>query len=141
MNEEEYFIEGEFTFRSFLPGKLEKGMRFLKISHPSGEVEFTFFTLTEDITEIADYMLINGAPMDVNISVLDDDTDIIATSEQIGYFDNGEFLKEISDVEVNEIINAHEGVMLIKVNEEGEPILHKGKVIISYISSPETGKD
>jgi hypothetical protein len=68
---------------------------------------------------------------------------ILATPEQIGWFDEGEWCDELCDIEVrhfNRIIEGYDGYVLIEVDydeEEGDetmfsPVLYNNKVTISY---------
>ena len=67
---------------------------------------------------------------------------VLAKEEEIGIFDNESgFLRPIKESEINTIINHYDGLMLIETDITGEPILHDGKVIISYLSSPEEEED
>jgi hypothetical protein len=46
-------------------------------------------------------------------------------------------LHHITDQEINKIINEYDGKMDLECTEDGDIILYEGKVIISYLSSPE----
>lgn len=139
MDKEEYLVEGEFIFHSFLPAKLEVGMKFItKIGGNGVEPELFVFTLQEVPIEPESFMAINGAPVTINIITTGSDGEIIALHNEIGLFDDGEGnLLPITDEQINTIITSYNGVMNVESDETGDPILYDGKVIISYLSSSE----
>jgi hypothetical protein len=68
---------------------------------------------------------------------------ILATPEQIGWFDEGDWCDELCDIEVrhfNRIIEGYDGYVLIEVDYHEEeddenmlsPVLYNNKVTISY---------
>lgn len=139
MDKEEYLVEGEFIFHSFLPAKLEVGMKFItKRGGPGVEPELYVFTLEEVPNDQNAFMAANGAPITINIITTGEDGEIIALHQEIGLFDDGEGnLVPITDKQINTIITGYNGVMNVESDETGDPILYDGKVIISYLSNLE----
>jgi hypothetical protein len=138
------FIEALMVFKSYKPLKLEKGMLFL-VQQPRFKeiVKLDRVPANEE-----EYVKINGYPVepyiiDVVNPNLSQDEVILATPEQIGWFDEGEWCDELCDIEVrhfNRIIEGYDGYVLIEVDydeEEGDetmfsPVLYNNKVTISY---------
>jgi hypothetical protein len=138
------FIEALMVFKSYKPLKLEKGMLFL-VQQPRFKeiVKLDRVPANEE-----EYVKINGYPVepyiiDVVNPNLPQDEVILATPEQIGWFDEGEWCDELCDIEVrhfNRIIEGYDGYVLIEVDydeEEGDetmfsPVLYNNKVTISY---------
>lgn len=139
------FIEALMVFKSYKPLKLEKGMLFL-VQQPRFKeiVKLDRVPLNEE-----EYVKINGYPVEpyiidvVNPNLSQDNEVILATPEQIGWFDEGEWCDELCDIEVrhfNRIIEGYDGYVLIEVDydeEEGDetmfsPVLYNNKVTISY---------
>lgn len=143
MDKEEFLVESEFIFHSYIPKKLEIGMQFITKRYSSlPEPEFFFFTLEELPENDENFMIINGAPMNVNIITSGSDGEIIALNHEIGFFDDGNgLLRPITDFEMNTIINQYDGIMNVESDETGDPILYEGKVIISYLSNPENEEE
>lgn len=141
MEEDDFVVEGEFIFHSYSPVKLAKGMKFLthRLPHP----DWYFFTLQELPEDEEAFMVANGAPMTVNIITTGEDGEIIALHDEIGLFDSGNDtpLREITDYEMNEILNMFGGIMNIEADETGDPILYDGKVIISYLALSENDEE
>lgn len=145
MEKEEYLVEGEFIFHSFIPAKLEVGMKFItKRTVLLPEPELSVVTLTEVPENEEEFMKVNGAPVTINIITTGEDGEIIALHDEIGIFDYGNGnLIPITDDQINHIINQFNGVMNVESDETGDPILYEGKVIISYLAveNGEDGKD
>lgn len=144
MEEEKYYIEGEFVFTNYNPPFLEKGMAFMtQLFSCLPEPEMYYFTIddTPHITD-DDFKANNGFPVKLSIATTLEYPTILANDEEIGMFDNGSgFLRPITENEINTIINQYGSIMDIETDVTGEPILHNGKVIISYLSNPESEED
>jgi len=132
-----YYLECELVFKSYKPLKLEKGMFFL-VPMPGG---FNIKELTEIPQNQEEFVQINGYPVEPyvvdtgNIN-LDEET-IIATPEQIGWFDEGDHSDELSDISVkniNDILEHFEGWIDVEMEEteDGEytPLLYNNKITI-----------
>jgi hypothetical protein len=140
--EEKFLVEGEFIMSSYDPPKLLKGMTFVtKVVAGLPEPELLFFTLWDDNVDKYAFMAINGAPVTLNIITTGKDGEIIALQDEIGLFDGNGDLRNITDHEINVIINQYDGVMNIECDKTGDPILYDGKVIISYLVSLESEEE
>lgn len=143
MEQEEFYVEGEFIFSSYDPPKLIQGMHFLtKRMALLLEPEFLYFTLDFDPSNDDSFKSHNGAPVVMNIITTGEDGEIIALQDEIGYFsDEDGVLHPITEEQINTIINQYDGKMNVESDETGDPILYEGKVIISYLSSPENEEE
>jgi len=143
------FIEALMVFKSYKPLKLEKGMLFIVQQPRYKEI----VKLDKVPANEEEYVKINGYPVEpyiidlVNPNLPQNEV-ILATPEQIGWFDEGEWCDELCDIEVrhfNRIIEGYDGYVLIEVDYDEEaddeeaddedmlsPVLYNNKVTISY---------
>jgi hypothetical protein len=140
---ETYLLEGELAFVSYMPLELEIGMHFLsKITVGVIEPISLFFTLEHIPEEPELFMSLYGAPVKMVITIPGDDEEILAESEEIGWFDEcsecdeGE-LVPLSDVHINIIINEYDGRVDLMCDEDGDIATTDGKVIISFVEIEE----
>jgi hypothetical protein len=130
----------EFALKSYLPPELEVGMLFAnKISVGVIEPYVELFEL-EELPEDADaFMAKHGAP--VELGILINDVDIIATHDQIGWWDEGDDVDELRDItldDVNYLIREFEGYVDILVDDDDDtPIIEEGKVVLSLVPDEE----
>lgn len=132
-----YFL-AQIVFKSYVPQQLEKGMWFIRTSNEEKEV----FELNQTLLspeEEEKFITENGYPVQpyiVEEYIDGSNPAILATPEQIGWLDEGEHTDELIDItleDINLIINADDGFLLIDVDgETGEPTLAEGKVILAY---------
>jgi len=138
------FVEAQLVFKSYKPLKLEVGMLFLiqgqyeTYLHKLEKMPIGF--LTDE-----DYFREYGYPVEMYIidpgnPNLDEEV-IIATPEQIGWFDKGDSAESVSDItlkNINRIISGYDGYLLVEMFEDDEdedylyPILYDNKVTIRY---------
>lgn len=92
----------EISLSSYLPDELEEGMLFInRISVGVIEPYIELFEL-EEIPEDADaFMAKHGAP--VELVIIDDEGNVIATHDQIGWWDDGDDTDELRDVTLEDI--------------------------------------
>lgn len=146
----------EISLSSYLPPELEVGMLFVnRISVGVIEPFIELFEL-EEIPEDPDaFMSKHGCP--VHLIIIDGDDEVLATPEQIGWWDEGSHTDELRDVTLNEInflLREYDGIVEIEVedyddgdgyylddndephidysynNDELVPILHDNKVVL-----------
>jgi len=138
------FIEALMVFKSYKPLKLEKGMLFIVQQPRFKEI----VKLDRVPANDEEFIRINGYPVepyiiDVVNPNLPQNELILATPEQIGWFDEGDWCDELCDIEVrhyNRIIEGYDGYVLIEVDYDEEaddadmfkPVLYNNKVTISY---------
>lgn len=132
------YLECQLVFKSYKPLKLEKGMFF--ISYVSGS--HVIRELKEVPRDEEEFVTINGYPVEPYIVEPGNpnlnNEEIIATPEQIGWFDEGDHSDELSDITINNIndilehFNGWIDVEMIET-EDGEdyiPLLYNNKVTI-----------
>lgn len=134
------FIEAQMVFKSYAPLKLEKGMLFL-ISEGR---DFQLRRLDVIPQDEQEYIRINGYPVEPYIIETGNpnlkEEVILATPEQIGWFDEGEWSDELCDIELkhfNRILEGYDGWVLIEMMEtenedELTPVIYNNKVTIAY---------
>lgn len=130
----------ELVLKSYMPLAIEIGMRFVKIN-PDKTVEL--FEITKAnysntvFSDPEEFFLKHGAP--VELYVIGEYDFVLATPNQIGWFDPGEESDEYRDIElkdINLILQEHEGHIEIEIEEVAfeygaiNPIIEEGKVII-----------
>lgn len=135
------FIEAQMVFKSYAPLKLEKGMLFLISEGRDFQIrQLDFIPQDQD-----EYLKINGYPVEPYIIETGNpnlkEEVILATPEQIGWFDEGEWSDELCDIEIkhfNRILEGYDGWVLIEMMEteddedELTPVIYNNKVTIAY---------
>jgi len=131
------YFQAQIVFKSYVPDGLKKGMWFIRTileEKELFELDQTFLSPKEE----EEFIAFNGYP--VKPFIVEEYVDgsspaILATPDEIGWFDEGEDTDELRDVtidDLNYIINYEQGFILIDVDgETGEPTLAEGKVIIT----------
>ena len=143
--------QAKLILQSYKPLKLERGMWFLAMHHGEISVYELGYNIHND-QQMETYVQLNGYPVEPYLYIvgnpnIPDETFLIATPEQIGWFDEGEHTDEMHDVtlkEINNILN-NDGYCQIEVEEENldddeaqdeyiniVPSFLENKVIISY---------
>jgi len=138
------FIPAEIVLVSYLPDELEVGMLFTnRISVGVIEPYVELFEL-EEIPEDPDaFMSKHGVP--VELRVVDEDDNILANHDEIGWWDDGgdsEFLREVTLDDVNYILRELEGYVDIHAsyNETDgvyESVLIDDMVVLSLVPEEE----
>jgi hypothetical protein len=146
------YYEAELVFKSYNPLKLEKGMLFIDKIHPNTRKETIIIRELKEIPfDEEEYLRINGCP--VLPYIVDNDNPhkdpiVLATPEQIGWFDQGEQIETLSDITVyqmNIILDNYDGRVDIEVEleetsheadeqleEKIVPVLYMDKVTLKY---------
>ena len=94
----------------------------------------------ENLMDPEKYIEINGYPVKPWIIEegnpnLSNSQRILATPEQIGWFDEGEHCDELCDIEIKQINNILEydnGYLFIEVDEDDDVVLFQDKVVLAY---------
>jgi len=128
----------EISLSSYLPPELEIGMLFInRISVGVVEPYIELFEL-EELPEDADaFMAKHGAP--VEIAIIDEDDDILASHNEIGWWDDGDDVDEYREItldDINYILRELDGYVDIEVDEHGV-ILMEDKVILTLAPEEE----
>ena len=137
------YYPAELVLTSYLPLTIEIGMRFVNIRNPGTDneiielIEITKATLREVPSDIDRFFEKYGTP--VELLVVDGHDTVLATHEQIGWFDPGDESDEYRDIElkdINIILQEYEGQIEIEIDDVAynygaiNPIIEEGKVII-----------
>jgi|688.fasta_scaffold318869_1 hypothetical protein len=131
------FQECQLGFTSYKPLSLEKGMLFLLRLHEGTPKEhYEVYKLGRVPLEQDSYIVRHGFP--VNLIAVNGEGEIVATPEQLAWFDRGEDSDVLSDLEVeqiNIILNKYDGYLL--VDDE----LYEGKVTVRFLDDEEEFDD
>lgn len=128
------WYSAEIVLKSYLPLELEEGMLFvnrifLGVVEPYVEL-WELDYIPEDMDE---FMTKHGAP--VELLIIDEDENVLATYEEIGWWDEGEDTDELRDItldDINLVLMAWEGFLVIEIDEETEdPLMMEGRVVLS----------
>ena len=135
------YIEAQMVFKSYAPLKLEKGMLLLISERRDFQLRQLDF-IPQDEQE---YLRINGYPVEPYIIETGNpnlkEQVVLATPEQIGWFDEGEWSDELCDIELkhfNRILEGYDGWVLIEMedvednDDELTPVIYNNKVTIAY---------
>jgi len=126
------WMPAEISLSSYLPPELEVGMLFVnRISVGVIDPYIELFEL-EEIPEDADaFMAKNGAP--VEILIIDDQGQILASQDEIGFWDDGDDVDEYRDVtldDINFLLRELDGYVDIEFDEYGVFII-EDRVVLS----------
>jgi hypothetical protein len=131
-------MSAEISLSSYLPDELEEGMLFInRISVGVVEPYIELFEL-EEVPEDADaFMVKNGAP--VEIVIIDNEGELIASHNEIGWWDDGDDTDEYRDVtldDINYLLRELDGYVDIEIDEYGV-VLIEDRVILSLAPEEE----
>jgi hypothetical protein len=129
----------EISLSSYLPSELEVGMLFTnRIFVRVVEPYIELFEL-EEVPEDADaFMAKHGAP--VELVIIDDEGGLLATHDEIGWWDDGDDSDEYRDVtldDINYLLRELDGYVDILVDDEYGPILLEDRIILSLAPEDE----
>lgn len=128
------WLPAEISLSSYLPDELQEGMLFTnRISVGVIEPYIELFEL-EEIPEDPDaFMAKHGAP--VELVIIYENGDLLATHDEIGWWDEGDDSDEYREVtldDINYILRELEGYVDIEIDDDGV-ILIEDKVVLSLI--------
>ena len=122
----------EISLSSYLPSELEEGMLFInRISVGVIEPYIELFELEELPGDNDEFMSKNGAP--VKLVIIDDEGGILATHDEIGWWDDGDDSDEYRDVtldDINYLLRELDGYVDIEVDEYGV-VLIEDRVVLT----------
>ena len=130
------WYKAEIVLKSYFPLELEEGMLFInRISVGIIEPYVELWEI-EDITDNVDtFMAINGAP--VELMIIDDEGQLIASHDEIGWWDEGEHTDELRDVtldDINYILKEFDGYVDIEYDETNDDfVIYEDKIVLSII--------
>ena len=127
----------EIVLKSYMPSELEVGMLFTnRISVGVIEPFIELFEL-EEIPEDPDaFMSRHGVP--VELVIIDESGNLLASHDEIGWWDEGEHTDELRDItldDINYLLREFEGYVDIQI-EDGEDffvVFIEDKVVLSLV--------
>ena len=145
------FTQAKLVLQSYKPLRLEKGMWFIATHHDQVSIYELGYNIYSD-EQKETFVQLNGYPVEPYLYIvgnpnIPDETFVIATPEQIGWFDEGEHSDEMHDITIKEINNIldNDGYCQIEVEEENldddeaqdeyiniAPVMMQDKVVIRY---------
>jgi len=132
------WMPAEISLSSYLPSELEVGMLFVnRISVGVVEPYIELFELGEIPEDPDAFMAKNGAP--VEILIIDEDGEIIASQDEIGFWDDGDDVDEYREVtldDINFILRECDGYVDIEFDEYGVLII-EDRVVLSLVPEEE----
>lgn len=111
-------------------------MLFYRTIYEGTEREYAeLWTLDKPPPDDDIFMLVNGAP--VELCITDELGHVLATHEEIGWFDEGEHTEDLRDVtikDLNIILKNHKGMLDIDMNDSTPPVpdFQEEKVVIRF---------
>ena len=131
----------EISLSSYLPTELEEGMLFInRISVGVIEPYIELFEL-EELPEDADaFMAKHGAP--VELVIIDDEGGLLASHDEIGWWDDGDDSDEYRDVtldDINYLLRELDGYVDIEVDEYG--VIHIEDRVVLTLAPEEDDED
>jgi|TARA_R100000084_G_C4651839_1_gene150215 hypothetical protein len=150
MNREYVWIAAELAFNHYNPDTIKKGTLFMNVRYPGTDKEFVdIYCIDQLQSELIDKGIFEIPPemgMPVQPVILDDDSKVIATPDEIAWFDPGhadDKLWEFTVKEMNIIMQDFDGLCEILV-DEGElannfiqPHYESDRVILRGLSPDE----
>ena len=129
----------EISLSSYLPDELQEGMLFInRISVGVIEPYIELFEL-EEVPEDADvFMAKNGAP--VELIIIDDEGGLLASHDEIGWWDEGEHTDELRDItldDINYLLREFDGYIDIEYDEDEGIVFMEDKVVLSLVPDEE----
>ena len=130
----------EIAVKSYLPPELEVGMLFTnRISVGVIEPFIELFEL-EEIPEDPDaFMSRHGVP--VELVIIDESGNLLASHDEIGWWDEGEHTDELRDItldDINYLLREFEGYIDIEYDiVEDDIVLIEDKVVLSLVPDEE----
>lgn len=130
------WFPAEISLSSYLPDELEEGMLFInRISVGVIEPYIELFELEEIPEDPEAFMVKHGAPID--LLIIDDEGRIIASHNQIGWWDEGEDTDELRDItldDINYILRELDGYVDIEYDEiEDDFVMYEDKIVLSIV--------
>ena len=129
----------EIVFNSYLPPELEVGMLFVnRISVGVIEPFVELFEL-EELPEDPDaFMSRHGVP--VELAIIDENGNLLASHDEIGWWDEGEHTDELRDItldDINYLLREFEGYIDIEYDEDEGVTIIEDKVVLSLVPDEE----
>ena len=122
----------EIALKSYLPLELEEGMLFVnRISVGVIEPYVELWELEEVPEDMDEFMAKHGAP--VELFIIDENENILATHDEIAWWDEGEHTDELREItldDINYLLRELDGYVDIDIDEDYGPTIYEGKVVL-----------
>jgi hypothetical protein len=133
------WMSAEISLSSYLPLELEEGMLFInRISVGVIDPFIELFEL-EELPEDADaFMAKHGCP--VELLIIDESGNLLASHDEIGWWDEGEHTDELRDItldDINYLLREFEGYIDIEYDEDEGVTIIEDKVVLSLVPDEE----
>jgi len=131
------FYTVELVLKSYMPKQLEKGMWFITKLNPGTRKEYSEIWALDKVPNqpLEEFVTQHGAPVEPYLIY---DEQVIAEPHEIGWWDEGDDVDELRDLElkdVNMILDEFDGEVDVHVDDwdyahedELNPIIYAGKV-------------
>jgi hypothetical protein len=129
----------EISLSSYLPSELEEGMLFInRISVGVVDPYIELFEI-EEVPEDQDaFMAKHGAP--VELVIIDESGNLLASHDEIGWWDEGEHTDELRDItldDINYLLREFDGYIDIEYDEDEGIVFMEDKVVLSLAPEEE----
>lgn len=135
------WMSAEIVFNSYLPLELEEGMLFInRISVGIIDPFIELFELKEIPEDSDAFMSKHGCP--VELAIIDESDNLLASHDEIGWWDEGEHTDELRDItldDINYILRELDGYIDIEYDEDEGIVFMEDKVVLSLV--PEENDD
>lgn len=123
----------EIALKSYLPLELEEGMLFInRIFIGVVEPYIELFELEEVPEDMDEFMTNYGAP--VELLIISEDGKLLATHDEIGWWDDGPETDELRDItldDINYLLRELDGYVEIEIDDDTEdPVIYEGKIVL-----------
>jgi hypothetical protein len=131
----------EISLSSYLPDELQEGMLFInRISVGVIEPYIELFELEELPEDSDEFMSKHGAP--VELVIIDDEGGLLASHDEIGWWDDGDDSDEYRDVtldDINYLLRELDGYVDIEV--DGHGVIHIEDRVVLSLAPEEDDED
>ena len=125
----------EIVVKSYLPPELEVGMLFVnRISVGVIEPFIELFELDELPEDPDAFMSRHGVP--VELAIIDESGNLVASHDEIGWWDEGEHTDELRDItldDINYLLREFDGYIDIEYDEDEGVNIIEDKVVLSLV--------
>jgi hypothetical protein len=130
----------ELVLKSYMPKQLEIGMWFITKINPGTRKEYTEVWALDKFPRetFEEFIVIHGAPVEPYLIY---DEQVLAEPHEIGWWDEGDHIDELRDVELSDInflLTEWDGYVDVEIDEwdyaheeEINPILYSGKITMT----------
>jgi len=134
----------ELVLKSYMPKQLEVGMWFITKINPGTLKEYSevWALNTHPRETLEEFIVKNGAPVEPYLIY---DEQVVAEPHEIGWWDEGDHVDELRDIElsdINLILDEWDGFVDVEIDEwdfaheeEINPILYANKITMSILGT------